>query len=472
MIKIKVLFFCLLLLAANFLLQAEILDSLSVVALDSCLTYLHLTPAELGFEKTWVKDDTFKLQIVDHLLNNPLDLPEYMEKTADNADSTLEEPTDFLRFASTQLDCSALDCEIEYNGDVLTALQEGMKEAEKSRKAALQDLAEYDLHDLIMIAPGLWADEEDPDLGSLMGAWQREFGVEADTSRVVDKNKLLDIIKKIDRSKLNEAGLIFSQTIWQIYQNTNWENVPFTAPDQDIAGVQGEVLAYLTTDLGDIVIGGKGDNIYSRDFAVIIDLGGDDTYRCRAGGAMGELENPFSAVIDYAGNDYYFENDKAVNQGSGFLGCGILIDAAGDDIYQGADYSQGVGLFGTGILYDADGKDDYRCGVFGEAAANVGIGLLIDKGEGDDRYFAKIWAQGLGSVFGYAMLCDGGGDDTYRSGGAYYHAPLLPNDFQSFSHGFGMGWRPRAGGGIGVLCDKNGNDFYDGEVYCQGSAYW
>ncbi|MCK4655249.1 MAG: HEAT repeat domain-containing protein, partial [Candidatus Cloacimonetes bacterium] len=75
-------------------------------------------------------------------------------------------------------------------------------------------------------------------------------------------------------------------------------------------------------------------------------------------------------------------------------------------------------------------------------------------------------------TFGYGMLRDAGGDDTYRTGGAYLHAPLLPEDYQSFSHGFGMGWRPRAGGGIGVLYDLNGNDFYDGEVFCEGSSYW
>ncbi|MCK4312609.1 MAG: HEAT repeat domain-containing protein, partial [Candidatus Cloacimonetes bacterium] len=96
----------------------------------------------------------------------------------------------------------------------------------------------------------------------------------------------------------------------------------------------------------------------------------------------------------------------------------------------------------------------------------------MDNGEGDDRYFAKIWAQGIGSTFGYGMLRDAGGDDTYRTGGAYLHAPLLPDDYQSFSHGFGMGWRPRAGGGIGVLYDLKGNDFYDGEVFCEGSSYW
>ena len=46
--------------------------------------------------------------------------------------------------------------------------------------------------------------------------------------------------------------------------------------------------------------------------------------------------------------------------------------------------------------------------------------------------------------------------------------PLLPHEYRSFSHGFGMGRRPDAGGGVAFLCDKSGNDFYDGEVFCEG----
>ena len=38
------------------------------------------------------------------------------------------------------------------------------------------------------------------------------------------------------------------------------------------------------------------------------------------------------------------------------------------------------------------------------------------------------------------------GNDTYRTGGRYLHTPLLPNDFQSLSQGFSIGFRPRAGG--------------------------
>jgi HEAT repeat protein len=466
----KLLVFCILLIVAHAHLNAQMLDSLSVSVLDSLLNYLHLEKAELGFEKAWVKDDTFKLKKIDYLLANPLQLPAFVEKT--QAEIDRHDPLAMLDFATLQLDLRLEKNQLPPATDPVELLKNTLAVAEKQRQKALQNLDAWELHDLIMSAPALWADEDDPDSVDLVGAWQREFLVEVDTSRTVDKDRLLEIIKKIDRIALHQSGAIFLQTIWHLYQNVDWDTLKMIPPPQKPLGVQGEILAYHQTAFGDIIVGSRGDNIYSRDFAVIIDLGGDDLYRCRAGGALGGLGNPFSAVIDYGGNDIYVSGEKSVSLGAGFLGCGILIDDGGNDIYQGSDYSVGVGLFGTGILFDADGTDDYRGGVFCQAAANVGIGMLFDRGIGDDRYSAAVWAQGLGSVFGYGLLYDEGGNDVYRTGGAYLHAPLLPEDYQSFAQGFGMGWRPRAGGGIGVLYDKSGNDFYNGEVYCQGSAYW
>ncbi|MBT4333277.1 MAG: hypothetical protein HOD64_08360, partial [Candidatus Cloacimonetes bacterium] len=67
MLKSKIIIFVLLIKLLPILLSAQILDSLSTTVLDSCLTYLHLELHELGFEKAWVKDDTFKLKVVDYL---------------------------------------------------------------------------------------------------------------------------------------------------------------------------------------------------------------------------------------------------------------------------------------------------------------------------------------------------------------------------------------------------------------------
>lgn len=269
----KIIIFCSFLLVV-LSVSAEMLDSLSVSVLDSCLTYLHLDPSELGFEKAWVKDDTFKLKVIDHLLDNPLDLPEYVEETVDEADQNWEDPVKFLEYASSQLDAELGDIEIENPGSAFVLLENAMIEAEKYREKALQDLDELELHDLIMSTPGLWADENDPRIKELAGSWQCEFKTEVDTSRVVDKDRILNIIKKIDRTSLNTSGMIFAGIIWEIYQNADWNKQELVTPNHVLAGMQGEMLAHWHTDFGDIVIGGKGDNVYNYDYAVIIDLGG------------------------------------------------------------------------------------------------------------------------------------------------------------------------------------------------------
>ncbi|MFZ5432141.1 MAG: HEAT repeat domain-containing protein, partial [Calditrichota bacterium] len=82
------------------------------------------------------------------------------------------------------------------------------------------------------------------------------------------------------------------------------------------------------------------------------------------------------------------------------------------------------------------------------------------------------YGQGFASTFGAAALVDGGGNDVYRAGGLETHAPLRPEDYRSFAQGFAIGVRPRSGGGIAILHDLGGNDFYNAEIYAQGVGYW
>ncbi|MBT3755998.1 MAG: hypothetical protein HOG24_06940, partial [Candidatus Cloacimonetes bacterium] len=468
MLKSKIIIFVLLIKLLPILLSAQILDSLSTAVLDSCLTYLHLERHELGFEKAWVKDDTFKLKVVDYLLDNPLELAGYVEETVNiTQNNSIKELTEYI---TQQLDIE-FDDKLSYNStefkDPKEIIINALDQAEPYRKEFYAELDTLEVHDLVMSAPSLWCSEDDEDNEQLKGSWQHEFNAYVDTSRVADKDRLLDILKKLDRSALHRSGLIFLNLLDELQKLTFEDSY-----NKTVNGAEGEILYYAQTKYGEIIVGGKTDNVYSRDFAFIIDLGGNDVYRCRAGGALGILGNSYSFVIDHSGNDVYFSEERSVSLGSGFMGIGILYDMGGNDVYRGAHYSCGTGICGIGILIDNAGEDDYRGGCFVQGSGHYGIGILQDIGVGDDRYLAKLWAQGFGSTFGYGLLHDTGGDDTYRTGGEYLHAPLLPNDYQSFSHGFGMGWRPRAGGGIGVLYDENGNDFYDGEVFCEGSAYW
>ncbi|MEO0073995.1 MAG: hypothetical protein ABIK43_04985, partial [candidate division WOR-3 bacterium] len=197
---------------------------------------------------------------------------------------------------------------------------------------------------------------------------------------------------------------------------------------------------------------------------------GNDRYYNRAGGAVGFLDRPFSVCIDLAGNDFYSSN-LLFSQGAALFGCGVLIDCAGDDVYRSRHYSQGTGLYGTGLLWDWDGADVYDAGFCAQGAGHYGLGMLMDNG-GNDIYRSYCYCQGVSGTWGDGLLAERQGNDLYYAGGMYKHEPLLPREYRSFSQGFSIGVRPDAAGGIAFLCDRQGNDFYNSEVFTQGTSYW
>lgn len=167
-----------------------------------------------------------------------------------------------------------------------------------------------------------------------------------------------------------------------------------------------------------ICIGGEGDNEYVYDYALSIDLGGDDRYENSAG-AADVLGNglPVSIVIDVAGDDVYDTSvptptGAGVAQGSSLGGIGALIDLEGDDSYDAhadepagtgwpAPMAQGVGIERVGILADMSGADTYRVSYRGPA--------VLDEDEfGPSR---TAWGQGLGFQGGLGMMLDRGSED-------------------------------------------------------------
>jgi hypothetical protein len=124
------------------------------------------------------------------------------------------------------------------------------------------------------------------------------------------------------------------------------------------------------TPLGRVEINGADNDTYPAGVPrlLTIDTGGDDTYA--GGGATLSADNPVSVLIDVRGNDVYRSADKVLPAfGAGVFGYGVLVDAAGNDTYEGVQFSQGSGAFG--------------------------VGCLLDLG-GDDRYSARLHAQGAG----------------------------------------------------------------------------
>lgn len=204
-------------------------------------------------------------------------------------------------------------------------------------------------------------------------------------------------------------------------------------------------------DLPNVCIGGEQDNTYDVDKALLIDLGGDDTYHNSAGGA--DLSFPVSVNIDVAGNDTYATTAKNRNfaQGAGFLGgIGILVDAAGDDSYTAESLdkdadpgisAQGYGGAGVGVLADFSGNDSYRTTnttwiaaktpaksvANGQGIAGQGVGLLLDGG-GNDSYLTENhpvprqvggeWNTGTPIALGSGVAGPGGAAILFDAGGA------------------------------------------------------
>jgi hypothetical protein len=197
--------------------------------------------------------------------------------------------------------------------------------------------------------------------------------------------------------------------------------------------------------VGMLVDHGGNDRFIAQELAqgaglgglgVLLNLGGDNQYLASKfaqgyGGALGA-----GLLHDKAGNDHYLSGLKHPSSygepghfqsfsqgvGMGFRGSlagglGWLVDATGNDQYQGGHFSQGTGYYlGLGLLLDSDGHDRYRGGRYSQGtAAHLGAGILIDLA-GDDDYAGQVSAsQGAAWDLALGMLVECAGNDRHRA---------------------------------------------------------
>jgi len=220
---------------------------------------------------------------------------------------------------------------------------------------------------------------------------------------------------------------------------------------------------------GAIVVAGHGDDLHDEgdDVAIVLDLGGNDTW---LRGARATAARPVAVVIDVSGNDRYAGGND-LSFGAALGGVAVQWDGEGDDDYRAGHASLGAAILGAAALLDERGDDSYRGKDFGCGAAAFGAALLLDRA-GNDLYHADLFGQGFASTRGCGVLADLEGQDAYDAGGTHLHAPLFHDRYQSLSQGFSIGMRPDASGGVGVLVDAKGNDRYACDIYGQGASYW
>jgi len=250
------------------------------------------------------------------------------------------------------------------------------------------------------------------------------------------------------------------------------------------------------TDHGRVALGTPGDDVWTGEFAVLIDPGGDDRYvGCRIGAAYGTAGRRVGFFADLGGDDVYDCGDVDITLGAAVLGVAAFYDlGAGNDRYVGGHCSLGAAIAGAAVFHDDGGSDVYEGRTFTQGAAGFGIGVFLDDAvqavpetSGDegtkepvdialfdnDRLTAWAGAQAFARPRGVALCINRRGNNVYHAGGVYLHAPLFADRYQSFAQGFSIGDRGIDwAGGVALLIDHDGNDRYLGDVYDQGVGYW
>ncbi len=277
-----------------------------------------------------------------------------------------------------------------------------------------------------------------------------------------------DLLGKIDYTLLNAGGDDLSNA--------------FDAASRMLDSIPHNENYYWTckTKFGTIILSGGTNNRYDDKghYLMILDTGGDDVYT--SGGSTGGANYPVGLLIDTDGNDQYISRNGEPNFGCGVLGYGMLTDLRGDDQYESSGcYAEGCGVAGIGLLLDRAGNDTYRAFESSQGFGFFGVGILADS-LGNDKYSAYMECQGCGMTLGFGLLVDGAGNDRYIAEDDTILFPGQQSDKHntSLSQGAGFGLRRdyvdahSFAGGVGILMDGAGNDYYSGGIFAQSIGYW
>jgi hypothetical protein len=463
--------------------------------LTDALKCIKMTPEDLKLRDDYVDVDSFRLELIDRLMRNPIQTKEFNSRfqsewkgagPEDRRFSPVSLFASYLKFrgkpapslehrsVSARPDFKASPLLLESGksvrklpqplGDALACISMGLQTANEETREALTGLTDEERGFIRHNFPDILLEDVEDEFKT-----PEVLDEQANNEESLAK-EMLPLLAKIDVNKIVQGGdeLCFAAGV-SVSLLRNYSNVaPLIKPlVKDKRDRENDLILRLQTSSGEIIVGGFGSSRYTGSPAIIIDLGGDDQYDISRDPAR---EFASSVIIDLGGDDVYRSVGDYV-YGSGFLGTGVLADLSGDDTYLTRNFSLGSGLFGVGLLVDEKGDDKYFGDTFGQGAGSFGMGFLVDM-RGSDQYSAALYAQGFGFVSGLGALIDSSGNDNYFAGGRYKDILRYKDHYISLSQGFAYGLRPMMSGGIGMLFDLSGNDVYTSDIFGQGSSYW
>jgi len=425
--------------------------------------------------------DSLRLSIIDKYLDNPLKAAEISDSIINSLDTN-----DIYQLVSSSAFLLDLAANIPVMGETkevypwkenvnlppklkmaLDVLMTSFVDARNNMTLAFSDLDSFQIDSILKNSLKFLA----PDHRRIDNQVNIATALEKDIRDIEEEtadNRFFELAGKVKMPKILAAALSISKA------TTN--SIELVKAVKAISGTTtvpsnmayGDIVYYAETEFGPIIIGGIGPTVYLGNFAIIIDFGGDDNYFGTAGGT--DTLNEFSILIDIEGNDLYWSGSH-FSIASGLGGIGIIYDGNGNDIYRVENYNLGCGFFGWGILWDSNGDDSYIGNTSVIGAGFMGCGIIVDE-NGFDKYQANLYSQGFGFVKGLGVLIDINGNDSYMCTGSIIEKTNYYNHYLSLSQGYGFGYRPDYPGGVGILADFKGNDFYTADIFAQGGANW
>ncbi|MGE0432849.1 MAG: PDZ domain-containing protein [Planctomycetota bacterium] len=271
--------------------------------------------------------------------------------------------------------------------------------------------------------------------------------------------RALALTKKIDYAKLAHAGHLLMQAM---------PPSGFLADvlRPGVAALAPQVLEH--AGLKASINGGGGDDA-AASCALLIDARGDTQWSAAATAAP--AFGGVKLLLDLAGNDVYQAPDFA-GIGAAVGGISVLFDTDGDDRYLGHRLCHGASICGVGVLADLAGDDLMVGDAYVGGAAMFGHAVLYDA-RGNDVRKANIYAWGFAGPKACGALFDGDGEDHTIADGKYptsYGAP--PREYEGNSIGFAIGFRQIAAGGVALNSDIQGHDFISAGEFSIGGAYF
>ncbi len=293
-----------------------------------------------------------------------------------------------------------------------------------------------------------------------------------------------DVAKVIDEHSLHYGCL----TALQAVQNARRSIGALTKPKDGWP----EFELRMQTTWGEVLLDNNSENQQSCATPfLIVRVGAVNSLDGPVGATSPERPLSVALLIDGEGRvgsgfgvDVQDKDIERAEVASGILGCGIVYTAGTEsNYYKTGHWGLGAGLFGLGALIDEGGDDQYTMASVGQGAAFFGAGLLLDAA-GDDEYrLAEGDGQGFGGPGGIGILADRSGNDFYyaepdatKAGRADYHSK--EKIAVSNAQGVGSGRRGDISdghvwaGGLGALIDVDGDDRYESGNFSQGLGYW